>query len=275
MARLSVVEEARTIAQEIASYLPDCADRHAAANTILMQERLQNGRRYAAAHLASLAYDYSHTIIEQAIQPVQAAGPSSALTCRTLAMTALASTGMRPQLAKKLDNCCFAAELKYIHSLELHGQPPGQAELPWNAALVLYDADDEPLAYQKTIGHAYAYVWRDGIVRTVAGLRSLMAGSIVRPRYGQTIQRPHRRFAGAGLVGIAGCIADDIEFKRFGLELLPKRLRRSAFLEATGPGTYDEYRDNIDEGVAMNSTLFGERIIELIKNSRSYSVQRI
>lgn len=279
MGRVSTACRARSIALEIASYRRDYD---------LQRERIEkklnlrwnqtaeaedvDDWRCAVGRLASEVFDQSHAVIRHADRRVLSRGPAAVLTRRTLAMTAFAGTAFQPALDKVVDDCCLGTELKFVHGLEHHRLrkrcPPDHV-----AALILHDVLGEPFAYQKAVGHPHAYVWRNGVARTKAGLRQLHAGSIVTPLYcGDEGQLPpHEKYAGAGVVGITGCIAEDVEFKRFSVETLPQAIRIAGLLDASAPGAYEEYRCHTAEASAMNPAIFAGHMAELLKTTKNYA----
>jgi hypothetical protein len=279
MGTISTTERTRNIAWEVASYRPDYSKQcvRIAEDLDLGGEDLSadvRRRRLNIGWLAFKAFSHSHAVIKQAKRHIAPRGRVSVLTRRTLAMTVFAGTSARPELADVLDNCCVGSELKFVHGLEFHHlnkRPrPGHA-----AALILHDAKGNPFAYQKAVGYPFAYVWHDGLMRTHAGLRFLPAGSIVRPIYNRDSRGqppPHEKFAGSGLVGITGCVADEVEFMRFSLEVVPQKIRTAALLDASAPGAYEEYRHHVSESRAMDSAAFAVCMAELVKDTKNYSI---
>lgn len=278
MGTVSTLDRARNIALEVASYRPDYDERHEriAQELDSYSSEASSGdvfeKRRALGGLAYWALDHSHEVLRQTDRQIAPRGKSSAVTRRTLTMTALAGTTLQPRLDETLDECCLGAELKFVHGLEHHTlcKPcrPSHA-----AALILHDVAGEPLAYQKAIGEPSAYVWRDGLMQTRAGQKRLFAGSIVQLLYdsGDNGQSPpHEKFAGHGLVGITGCLAENVEFKRLTLEFLPEKIRRAALLDASSPEAYYDYRCHVPETSAMNSAVFGERMAELAQAAKNY-----
>jgi hypothetical protein len=284
MPTISTVDRALNLALEVASYRSDYneqLERRArklasgwnAADAGSYSESARD-HNLTVGFLAYEALNHSYVAIQQADRHLAPKGRVAALTRRTLTMTACAGTPAQPVLEDVFDDCCLAAELKFVQGLEYHrlGKRPNPSHV---AALVLNDTKGEPFAYQKAVGHPYAYVWRDGILQTHAGPRSLLAGSIVKPIYNRDSHGqppPHEKFAGVGIVGIAGSMADDVEFKRFGLQLVPKAIRTAALLDVSMPDAYEEYRHHVDETVAMNNTVFADSIAELVKTNKDYFV---
>jgi hypothetical protein len=279
MATTSTVERARDIALEVAAYRPDYSEQSEAIARELEGRRSWvnssedvRDRNRIIGSLISTALSHSHAVIKQAEQYIAPRGRGAILTRRTLAMTAFAGTPAQPELDAVMDNCCLGAELKFIHGLEYHSL----GKRPWSdheAALILDDVDGEPFAYQKAVGYPYAYVWRSSVMQTHAGPRSLLAGSIIRPIYDRDSSGqspPEEKFAGAGLARVAGLVADDVEFKRFSLELVPKRIRTAALLDASEPDAYGEYRPHVDEATAMSAAMFAKCIAGLLKNAKNY-----
>jgi hypothetical protein len=276
MSRASTADRARAIASEVATYRPDYDEQRECIADELSRKaagsRNTDPRRRDIANLAFAALDFSHAVIKQADQRISPKGRVATLTRRTLAMTAFARTSLQPELDKALDDCCLGAELKFVHGLE-HHRLKRRSQPDHVAALILHDAAGEPFAYQKAIGYPYAYVWRDSSMRTRAGLKRLLAGSIVRPIYdrdscGQL--PPHEKFAGVGLIGITGCVADDVEFKRFSVEVFPEKIRTASLLDASEPGAYGTYRRHVAETTIMNSTAFAGCMAELVKSTKTY-----
>jgi len=250
------------IAREVASYRQDLA---VDKPVQIAKGASISDRRRAVGFQVMNALGHSHAVISQAGRLVKPRGVVSTLTRRSLAVTALAGTAGRPLLDPVLDNCCLGAELKYVRSLEAHKHK--RARPDYDADLVLHDTDGEPCAYQKSVGQPYAYVWRTSELRTRAGPRQVHAGSIIRPVYdlesaGQT--PPHQRFADAGLVAVSGCVADDVVFMRFGLEVFPQSLRRMSLLDVTGPEAYDNYRQYVGEAVRLDSRAFETSVMGIL-----------
>ena len=280
MSTVSRAQRARNIALEVASYRLDYGERRRPIAEDLdfsWSKPDSDGvseRRRSVGSLAFTALGHSHAVIRQADRHILPRGRVAALTRRTLAVTALAGTSLRPELDDELDNCCLGAELKFVHGLEYHGLGK-QPDPDHDAALILHDAQGEPFAYQKAVGEPNAYVWRDGLMRTRAGLRQLSAGSIVVPIYDRDSKGrppPQEKFAGAGLVGITGCVADDVVFMRFSLEVFPERIRSAGLLDASVPGAYEDYRYHVKEARGMNSAVFADCMTELVKNTKSYNI---
>lgn len=276
MGRLFTAQRARSIALEVASYRRDYdGRRERIAKSLdfylgkMAGARDVEGWQYVVGALAFAALDQSHVVIRRADRRILSRGRTSVLTRRTLAMTAFAGTPFQPKFDKELDDCCLGVELKFVHGLEHHRlrKPSGPSH---EAALILHDVEGGPLAYQKAVGYNYAYVWRNGLMQTRAGLRYLPAGSIVKPLYGDDKSPPHEKYAGAGLVGITGCTAEDIKFKRFGLDAMPEAIRTAGLLDASAPGAYENYRRHVGEASAMNTDMFAGCIAELMKNTRVY-----
>jgi hypothetical protein len=280
MGKASRIDRVRDIALEVATYRLDYDEQR---ERILesLDHRMAGGdseevteRRRVMGNLVFTALEHSHAAIRLADRHINPKGKTAVLTRRTLAATAFAGTPFQAELDTALDDCCTGAELKYIRGLEHHHL--GRSSQPWHAAaLILHDTAGEPLAYQKAIGLPLAYVWRDGMVQTHAGPRWLFAGSIVKPIYDRDSKGqspPHEKFAGAGLVGLTGCVADDIEFKRFSLEVLPQAIRTATLLDASAPGAYDNYRCYVTDANAMNSTIFAYKMADLAKTAKTYTM---
>ncbi|HSX34554.1 MAG TPA: hypothetical protein VLF62_02835 [Candidatus Saccharimonadales bacterium] len=278
MSRVSPLRRAQDIALEVAAYRPDYNQRHGMIAYNLAEYPHESDldprsvRRYNVARIAWHALEYSHAVIQQTDRHVRPAGRVAAVTRRTLAMTALAGSPLRPKFDPVLDDCCLGAELKFVHALEHHRlkkwSPPSH-----EASLVLHDVAGEPAAYQKAVGYPYAYVWRNSLVQTRAGLKQLTAGSIIRSVYNggsEGMEPMHEKFAGAGLVGITGCVADDVEFKRFGLEVIPDRIRNACLLDASEPGAYESLRRHVAEARVLDSAAFAGHVSALLGDIKTH-----
>ena len=276
MGKVSTIDRARNIALEVATYRPDYNEQRGRIAADVGRRRTGSGnarlRSHDIARLAYAALENSHSVIKQAGRRIPSSGRVALLTRRTLAMTAFAGTPCQPELNKVLDECCLGAELKFVRGLEHHRlKKPSRSDHA--AALILHDHAGEPFAYQKAIGYPYAYVWRDSFMQTHAGPKWLSAGSIVMPIYDRDSRGqlpPHEKFAGVGLIGITGCVADDVELKRFSVEIFPEKIRTASLLEASEPDAYGTYWRHVGEAAAMNSTVFAGYMAELVKDVKNY-----
>jgi hypothetical protein len=271
---MSTIEQAYAIASEVASYsadIPGLSGADVEWSAALDSTCAATGpgsvlrRREAVGELLSGALSDSHKIAKWAQSPIEPRGAVCDLTARTLALTAFAGEPDQLTFDRVLDNCCFGAELKFVHNLQINhsGKRPESGR---NAALVLLDNDDEPFAYQKAYGHPYAFAWRNSRIRTQAGLRQVPAGAILRPLYnqGSDAPPPHVEYAGKGLVGITDTRIDDVVFMRFGAQIFSRALCREVLLDASSEGAYSQYRAHVAETVDMDNAAFGRRVMDLL-----------
>jgi len=278
MGKAPLLEHAQNIALEVAAYRPDYNEQRQSIVEELHRDSTLHGLESttnicrSVGYLVADAFNYSHQVVSQADGYIAANGKTTVFTRRTLAMTAVADT-LRPWFDTAMDDCCNASELSFVHGLEFHAS--GRRPYPDHAAaIILHDIADEPLAYQKAVGRPLAYVWRDGVVQTSAGCRQLFAGTIVRfmhEGYYYTESALGERFAGAGLAGVGGCVADEVEFKRLSIEFLPKRIRAAVLVDATSAEDgYGDYGHHITQACTMNSSTFADRVAEAVQTMRCY-----
>lgn len=209
-------------------------------------------------------FELSAEILETGVEPSDMP-PEFELTRRVLRFAAKHGTSEMPRFGEVIENIsCPEAELRFARALAWHES--GVEPTPKHkAGVVLFDAEDEPFAYQKSSGFSTAFVWRDAYFDTATGRRWLPAGSIVRPIYYHHDQDagPHWRHTSSGLMGVRRPHVDDVAFVRFGTCTLPAELREPFLLR--GVQQTEKLGENLSAAVELNEQTVADRVASLMR----------
>lgn len=169
---------------------------------------------------------------------------------------------------------CYGSELRFERSLAWleTGEAPMSAHRP---AVVLYDVEDRPCAFQKASGLPTAYVWRDCVMPTEEGEQWVPAGMIVAPRYttdpnedlgpGPQVDHP-----GKGLISLRDEIPIKVELLRPSTAYLPGALRRS-YLKVGVLETY-KLAVNLSATCRLTDKSVGKRVGRLLRQNPDIAV---
>lgn len=193
-----------------------------------LEERAWSIATYSLAETIYSDFEYANRIANSPANALQTLGPVFELTQRAMETAAsdnrIEAVGAYMEM---LEDGCLEAEPRLARSLNRHARPrPNTNDYP--VAVVLYDTQGEPYAYQKTSGHQTAYAWRSAQVPTQDGEKYVPGDSFLKVNFGESEPREAYRGDRLGLVALTSqlFIPQTIELVRFSRNVLPEDVRR-------------------------------------------------
>lgn len=179
-----------------------------------------------------------------------------------------------PKFHKYHEDLCLGAELKVVHNLGLNlkGRGPSHDR----AAAVLFDVDGNPFAYNKSVGQSTALAWREATLETTEGHKVIPAGMFFRIGYGRNgVNSVQEEMGGSGdyVVSLEKAPPPtDVKLLRFSAFLIDRELAECAYINATGPECYTEYKSSVQRALDTRLGDIAEQNLTLLRDGHASSV---